>query len=131
MQFKGPGKEVYAVAIVTGCQDCETPAGVVLYAIPPSAREHFPGLGDIPVVPWVERGGWRELPIPIINRDTLEAAMREGVGESGEDETGEDVLAAGPRFFTDAALKTIAPLWATLHAPSHDAARAGAGETRE
>lgn len=109
--FEGPPGITYGVALYPGCNECSTPAGVMLYAIPDSERKHFmlddPDLSGVKAAPWVPLYGWREINIPVIDQAGLLAAMRERLGEHPEDYDGEGALEEAAPAFVEAASKSF------------------------
>lgn len=81
--FAGPEGVTYAIALYSGCRDCSTPAGVVLYEIPSAQltdEDSNWGPSD-----WRDPLQWvdgaiprtREVVIPTARPDDLDAILRE------------------------------------------------------
>jgi len=85
LQFPGPSDTVYALGLYPGCENCDNPAGVVLYHTTPAGLKELTPWSVYPVA-WDDQFvTWREFTIPVIGSEGLLKAMREATGVSAND----------------------------------------------
>ena len=100
--FPAPDGEVYVLDVYPGCEDCETPAGVVLYRFTPDEAKRWGLEGAKPLKIGEEGTG-----IPVLDPDPLREMMTKEAA-SGVSELVAEIVADGLRnHFREAAMKTF------------------------